>query len=98
MRSTRWPSVLAAPATFLSAPTCSAQEPASPELRQNVSQWWNFQPVSVQNLKGKGVVLYFFEEGCPRCKERWPELLQTAKKFEGQPVMFIAVNSGSPAQ
>jgi thiol-disulfide isomerase/thioredoxin len=98
MRSTSLLAVWLASVTFLSASTCSAQESASPELPQNVSQWLNFQPVSVQNLKGKGVVLYFFEEGCPRCKERWPELLQTAKKFEGQPVMFIAVNSGSPAQ
>lgn len=80
------------------ATSAFAAESNTPELPQNVEQWLNFQPVSVQNLKGKGVVLYFFEEGCPRCKARWPELLQTAKQYEGKPVMFIAVNSGSPAQ
>lgn len=78
--------------------TAEGTQTAAPEFPQNVAQWLNFQPVTVQSLKGKGVVLYFFEEGCPRCKERWPELLETAKKFEGQPVMFIAVNSGSPAR
>lgn len=98
MRSTCLLAVLLASATLLGVSACLAEETGTPELPQNISQWLNFQPVSVQNLKGKGVVLYFFEEGCPRCKGRWPELLQTAKQYEGQPVMFIAVNSGSPAQ
>jgi thiol-disulfide isomerase/thioredoxin len=98
MRSTCLLAVLLVSATCFASLAYSAEGSASPELPQNVSQWLNFQPVSVENLKGKGVVLYFFEEGCPRCKARWPELLQTAKQYEGKPVMFIAVNSGSPAQ
>jgi hypothetical protein len=43
-------------------------------------------------------VLYFYEEGCPRAGGRWPELYETVKKFEGQPVMFIAVNSGNSSK
>jgi thiol-disulfide isomerase/thioredoxin len=64
--------------------------PASP------AQWVNSGPLSSEALKGKAAVLYFFEESCPRCRERWPELLATAKKFEGQPIAFIGVNSGNP--
>lgn len=65
-------------------------------LPMNPAQWVNSGPISSEALKGKAAVLYFFEEGCPRCRERWPELLATAKKFEGQPVAFIGVNSGNP--
>ena len=63
--------------------------PAAPE------SWINTVPVSLEALRGKGVVMYFFEEDCPRCEGRWPELLEVTKKYDGQPVVFLAVNSGS---
>lgn len=66
------------------------------ELPWNPAQWINSGPISAESLKGKAAVLWFFEEDCPRCRERWPDLLTTAKKFEGQPVVFIGVNSGNP--
>jgi thiol-disulfide isomerase/thioredoxin len=73
-----------------------AQEDASEfNLPADPSLWINSPPLSKQALAGKGAVLWFYEEGCPRCRERWPGLLATAKKFEGQPVVFIAVNSGN---
>jgi thiol-disulfide isomerase/thioredoxin len=68
---------------------------AAPELPQNPAQWVNFVPVSLESLKGKGVVLYFYEEGCPNCAKRWPELIEVSKKYENQPVVFMAVNSGT---
>jgi thiol-disulfide isomerase/thioredoxin len=40
-------------------------------------------------------VLYFFEEGCPRCREKWPAILAAAKQSQSKPVMLIAVNSGT---
>lgn len=64
-------------------------------LPANPTQWLNSGPVNVEGLTGKGIVLYFFEESCPRCEGRWPELLKVAKEYEGKPVMFIAVNSGT---
>jgi thiol-disulfide isomerase/thioredoxin len=66
------------------------QLPASP------AKWVNSGPISLQALEGKGAVLWFYEESCPTCREKWPPLLALAKKYEGQPVVFIGVNSGNP--
>lgn len=71
------------------------EQKASPKLPTNPAVWINFPPISNDMLAGKAAVLYFFEETCPRCAEAWPRVLTQAAKFEGEPVMFIAVNSGS---
>ncbi|GDY08510.1 MAG: hypothetical protein DWI21_01505 [Planctomycetota bacterium] len=68
----------------------------SPKLPAHPSVWINSPPISNEMLAGKAAVLYFFEETCPRCVEAWPRVLMQSAKFEGEPVMFIAVNSGSP--
>jgi thiol-disulfide isomerase/thioredoxin len=75
----------------------TSQDESSGEFRlpTDPTMWLNSMPLSSEALAGKGAVLWFYEEGCPRCRERWPALLQTAKKFEGQPVVFIAINSGN---
>lgn len=68
----------------------------APAFPSDPNAWINSGPLSTSGLKGKGIVLYFFEEDCPKCRAKWPELLTEAKEFEGKPVVFIAVNSGSP--
>ncbi len=80
-----------------SVAAASAAESAAgtPEFPQEPENWINSGPISVGSLKGKAAFLWFFEEGCPTCKAKWPGLLATAAKFEGQPVLFIGVNSGS---
>jgi thiol-disulfide isomerase/thioredoxin len=47
-------------------------------------------------LAGKAAFLWFYEEDCPRCRGKWPEMYAEAKKFDGKPVVFIAINSGNP--
>ena len=79
--------------SLLVAATARADE--VPEFPSDPAQWINSGPLSASGLKGKGIVLWFFEEECPRCRARWPALIESAKKFEGQPVVFIAVNSGT---
>jgi len=68
----------------------------APEFPQSPQQWINSAPLSTEALKGKAVVLYYFEETCPTCRGKWPGRFEAAKKFEGKPVVFIAVNSGTP--
>lgn len=68
---------------------------AAPRLPENPSQWINSRPLSLEALKGKAVVFYFFEEQCPRCIEKWPPLLEASQQFQGEPVVFIGVNSGN---
>jgi thiol-disulfide isomerase/thioredoxin len=67
-----------------------------PPFPSDPGAWINSTPLSAEALRGKGVFVWFFEETCPSCREKWPSILATAKKFEGQPVIFLAVNSGTP--
>ncbi|MBT5020752.1 TlpA family protein disulfide reductase [bacterium] len=73
----------------------SAQVEAQFTLPGNPQVWLNSRPLTNEALRGKGTFLWFFEENCPKCRAKWPELYALAKKYEGQPVVFIAVNSGN---
>lgn len=42
------------------------------ELPSNPQQWINCPPLSLDQLKDKGVVLFFFEEQCPTCEKVGP--------------------------
>lgn len=66
-----------------------------PKLPTHPTAWINSPPITNEMLAGKAAVLYFFDEQCPRCVEAWPRVLMQAAKFDGTPVMFIAVNSGT---
>ena len=57
----------------------------------------NSPPLSKDGLKGKVVVLYYYEEGCPTCRKAWPDRLKVAQSYQDKPVIFIAVNSGNSA-
>lgn len=65
------------------------------DLPEEPAMWINSKPLSPEALSGKGVFLWFFEETCPSCARRWPELMAFSKSYQGQPVVFIAVNSGT---
>lgn len=69
---------------------------STPKLPSDPTAWINSAPISNEALKGKAAVLFYFEETCGRCRSEWPERLKEAKSFEGKPVLFIAVNSGTP--
>lgn len=64
-------------------------------LPSNPAAWLNSPPLTNEMLAGKAAFLWFYEEGCPRCREKWPAMLEAAKKFDGKPVVFIAINSGN---
>lgn len=89
----RWCGLVLVVSNLPMAATARADE--LPPFPSDPVHWINSGPLTASGLKGKGVVLWSFEEECPRCRERWPGLIESAKKFEGQPVVFIAVNSGS---
>ena len=83
----------------LSAVPCAAQETSDGEATSTSVEfptaWANGEPISAESLRGKAAILYFFEESCPRCRERWPTLMETAAKYADQPIVFIAVSSGT---
>jgi thiol-disulfide isomerase/thioredoxin len=57
--------------------------------------WINSPPLTKEMIKDKCVALWFFEEQCPSCREKWLDTLDVAASFEGKPVVFVAVNSGT---
>lgn len=65
------------------------------QLPSDPAQWVNSAPISLEALEGKAAVLWFFEESCPSCREKWPPLMSLATSYAGKPIMFIGVNSGN---
>jgi peroxiredoxin len=76
------------------APPDEHREPAT--SLEFPGMWIGGSLPDLESLRGKAVLLYFFEEDCPRCGAAWPNIVATAKKYESQPILFVAVNSGSP--
>jgi peroxiredoxin len=48
------------------------------------------------DLRGRAVVLFFYESQCPRCRESIPERNAVMKAFEDRPVKFLAVGASDP--
>jgi thiol-disulfide isomerase/thioredoxin len=71
---------------------------AAPEFPAAPGQWLNGPPLTTTALEGKAAFLWFFEETCPKCRGKWPSLLATARKYQGKPIVFVAVNSGNPPE
>jgi thiol-disulfide isomerase/thioredoxin len=81
------------------ASTAGAQSPSAAfSLPASPAAWVNSPPLTAEMLAGKAALLWFYEEDCPRCRGKWPDMYAEAKKFEGKPVVFIAVNSGNSRQ
>ena len=65
------------------------------ELPTDPARWMNSPPLTKEMLAGKATVFYFIEETCPTCAGKWPGILEESTKFEGKPVLFVMVNSGT---
>lgn len=65
------------------------------QLPENPQFWINSQPWSLDQLAGKAVFLYFFEETCPTCMQKWDDMNQLASSHAEDPILFIAVSSGT---
>jgi len=84
--------MLAALAAFAAPAAAWAQD----TLDLKGSGWVNAKDLSLDRLKGKVVVVYFFSNECPRCIAAIPGRNAFRKSYADKPVVFIAVNSGSP--
>ena len=54
------------------------------------------QSVSMDDLKGKVVVLHFWGVWCPPCQAEFPEFIQLAEHFEKDPSVLVLSVSCSP--
>ncbi len=78
-------------------PLARAQDAAnkSVKLPTHAAYWVNSAPITNEMLSGKAALLFFFDAQNMSVSDGWRRLLTTAEKFDGQPVIFIAVNSGT---
>jgi thiol-disulfide isomerase/thioredoxin len=56
------------------------------------------QRVSLDDLKGKVVLIDFWATWCAPCREALPHMRDIAKKFEGQPLIVLSVSLDSDEQ
>jgi thiol-disulfide isomerase/thioredoxin len=56
------------------------------------------QTVNLNELsKGKVTLLVYWSISCPHCREQLPQLLAIAKRFQGNPFLFLLVNTDGQA-
>jgi len=48
--------------------------------------------ISLDELRGKVVLMDFWATSCPSCREALPHMKELAKKFEGQPLIVLSVS------
>jgi hypothetical protein len=76
--------------------SCQSTLPTElPPMPSDPEQWINSAPLTYEAMRGKGVVLWYFEETCPKCAGKWPGLLKMAASDSQIPVLFVAVSSGT---
>jgi hypothetical protein len=76
--------------------SCQSTLPTElPPLPSDPDQWINSAPLTYEAMRGKGIVLWYFEETCPKCAGKWPQLLKMAASGSHVPVLFVAVSSGT---
>jgi AhpC/TSA family protein len=79
-------------------PLARAQDVTSQgvKLPTHAAYWVNSAPITNEMLSGKAALLFFFNAQSMGVSDDWRRLLATAEKFQGEPVIFVAVNSGTP--
>lgn len=50
------------------------------------------QHISLDDLKGKAVLIDFWATWCEPCREALPHMREIVKKFEGQPLVVLSVS------
>src|SRR5688500_486596 len=51
---------------------------------------------SISDFEGKALVLFFYEQDCPKCRGLIPERNKVVEQFKDKPVKFIAVGASAP--
>ncbi|MBS0203000.1 MAG: redoxin domain-containing protein [Planctomycetes bacterium] len=64
----------------------------APELR-DVTAWINSQPLTLEKLRGKVVVVHFWAFGCINCIRNLPHYQGWHEKFAGQGVTIIGIQT-----
>jgi thiol-disulfide isomerase/thioredoxin len=90
LASTLAGALLASPAAALSKPGAMMPPLILPDTQ---GQMINLPELS----KGKVTLLVYWSISCPHCREQLPKLQALAKRFQGNPFLFLLVNTDGQA-
>ncbi len=76
----------------MSAADIAADHPPAPPWQ--VSRWFNTQPLALQDLRGRVIVLHAFQMLCPGCAMRaLPQMQRVQQAFAGAPLAVIGLHT-----
>jgi len=64
----------------------------APELIDS-GEWINSEPLKLEALRGKVVVLHFYAFGCINCIHNYPSYREWSERFEGKDVAIIGIHT-----
>lgn len=79
---------------FKAAPLLQHLGKPAPELRQ-IKDWHNGGPITLEELRGKVVILDFWGYWCGPCIQSMPQLMELHDQYRDQGVEIIAVHDDS---
>lgn len=68
----------------------------APEL-VDTGDWLNSEPLSLESLRGKVVVLHFYAFGCINCVRNFPTYLEWQKRFHDEDVVIVGIHTPETA-
>lgn len=76
-----------------------ASEPKEKKEKEVMAPDFSLQTVSgktvaLNQLKGKGIILFFFTTWCPYCREKIPMLSKNYSTYQSQNIELVPVNVG----
>ncbi len=66
--------------------------PRPPELA-GITKWINSDPITLESLRGKVVVVHFWTFGCGNCINNYPHYRKWQEKFAGEDFVMIGVHT-----
>lgn len=59
----------------------------------NTGEWINSSPISLEQLRGKVVVVHFYAFGCINCIHNYPWYHEWSKRFKGKDVVIVGIHT-----
>ncbi len=63
----------------------------APEIKAD--KWFNSEPFSIKDLKGKTVLIHFWSSWCPHCRKVIPRLNELADTFRNENFVLLSVTN-----
>ncbi|HEX6961837.1 MAG TPA: redoxin domain-containing protein [Lacipirellula sp.] len=88
-QQTRYGELLGEPFNFAQVQPSPAD---APEFTA-IEEWFNTEPLTMQALRGRVVVIHFFAFGCSNCINNYPWYREWQEAFQGKDVTIIGIHT-----